>query len=138
MVFKKMLKQKSSKDGKVFAVFMNHNKREHYVCDLYEGDTPEAAAANELGLTIRSRLLRSGGESAMLEGSIFNPSRLLDIVCAVTDYTAEKVEGFNNVKGYTLLTITADGCVNKYMVFSEYTLERLTSKLKTLMPKKEA
>jgi hypothetical protein len=108
---------------------MELDRNEHYVCDLVVSDAAEDIAANELGLTLRSRLTRSKGRYAMLEGSIFDPERLLKAACGITGYKKDVFTGGEYKKGYTLLTITADGCVNKYMIFSALLLESLTKSL---------
>jgi hypothetical protein len=115
---------------------MAYECNDHYVCDLVDSDAVEDAAENELGLTLRARLTRSKGQYAMLEGSIFNPERLLEAVCNVAHYEKEEFIGGAYMKGYTLLTITADGCVNKYMVFNKNLLNSLIKKLDSVVVKK--
>ena len=130
MNFKKVQKNQNSPDGKgKYAVYMNHNGREHYVCDMTDGNTSEDIASNELGLTLRARLTRSKGKYAMLEGTIYNPERLLEAACEINDFKKEEFIGGEYKEGYTTLTITADGCVNKYMIFSWDLLTTLIKKL---------
>lgn len=117
MEFYKVPKKESNPDGKRYAVYMKHLGMDHYVCDMVEGNTAEDAATNALGLTLRARLDRSQGKYAMLEGEIFNPDRLLRSACEITEYKREDFTGGEYHNGYSLLTITADGCTNKYMVF---------------------
>ena len=138
MVFQKTAKKENNPDGNLYTVQMRYGGRNYYVCQMIDGDTPEAAAVNELGLTLRARLVRSKGKYAMLEGTIFNPSRLLDAACEVTDYSKDYFVSGDSQKGYTLLSITADGCVNKYMIFDTVLLRALTSKLKNRIPETNA
>ena len=122
--------------GTNYAVYMESNYgRTHYVCEMTDESGDEAKAINELGLTLRARLTRSKGVYAMLEGSIFDPNRLLKSVCEISNYTVEPFIGGLYKDGYTLLTITADGCVNKYLIFSEPTLKTLVSSIKERMEK---
>ena len=102
----------------------------HYVCDFIDDNSDEAKAANELGLTLRARLKRSKGEYAMLEGSIFNPKNLVEIVCNVTNYKTKEFKGGDYQEGYTHLTVTADGCTNEYLIFNGNVLEHLLKKIK--------
>jgi len=106
--------------------------KEHYVCDFIAEDTPGAQAANELGLTLRSRLLRSKGEFAMLEGTIFNPHRLLNIIVSLKAYDVERFTGNEYRDGHALLKIEADGCINRYLIYSSKTVDKLLDKLKKL------
>jgi len=106
--------------------------KEYYVCDFIAEDTPEAQAANELGLTLRSRLLRSKGEFAMLEGTIFNPHRLLNIIVSLKAYDVERFTGNEYRDGHALLKIEADGCINRYLIYSSKTVDKLLDKLKKL------
>ena len=129
MEFTRTLKKENNPEGNVYSVLMRHNGRIYYVCEMIDGDTEEAAAVNELGLTLRARLVRSKGQYAMLEGTIFNPSRLLDAVCEITDYTKEDFVSGDDKEGYSLLSITADGCINKYMIFSTSLLDALISQI---------
>ena len=138
MVFSKTAKKENNPDGNVYSVQMRHNGRDYYVCEMIDSETPEAVAANELGLTLRARLVRSKGQYAMLEGTIFNPIRLLDAACEVTNYTKDYFVNGDSQEGYTLLTIMADECINKYMIFSSSLLSSLTSKLKNRMPETNA
>jgi len=108
---------------------MNIANDNHYVCDMTDGNAAEDIASNELGLTLRARLTRSKGKYVMLEGTIFNPERLLEAACEITDFKKEEFIGGEYKDGYTLLIITADGCINKYMIFSKSMLTSLTSKL---------
>lgn len=133
MEFYKKPKANGNEDGKRHAVYMEHERQDHYVCDMVDGDDEEAAAINSLGLTLRVRLTRSKGKYAMLEGEIFNPERLLRAACDVTDYKTKAFTGGEYKKGYTLLTVTADGCTNKYMIFDERILESLLKSIKTKM-----
>lgn len=122
--------------GKSYVVYMELDYgKSHYVCDITDESGDEATAMNELGLTLRARLTRSKGVYAMLEGCVFDPKRLLKSVCGITDYTAEPKIGGIYKDGYTMLTIFADGCVNKYMIFSESTLKSLVSSIKERMEK---
>ena len=130
MNFYKVQKNQSNPDSQIYAVYMAHENKEHYVCDMADGSSAEDAALNELGLTLRARLTRSKGKYAMLEGSIFNPERLLDAACGITDFSTEEFTGGDYKNGYTLLTVTADGCVNKYMIFNRVMLDSLIKKLK--------
>lgn len=116
-----------------FTVYMETGEhKEHYVCDFIAEDTPEAQAANELGLTLRSRLLRSKGEFAMLEGTIFNPHRLLNIIVSLKAYDVERFTGNEYRDGHALLKIEADGCINRYLIYSSKTVDKLLDKLKKL------
>lgn len=117
MEFYKVPKTESNPDGKVFAVYMKTISLEHYVCDMFADDSAEAAAVNALGLTLRARLDRSRGKYAMLEGEIFNPERLLRIACEITDFKKEDFTGDEYKNGHCLLTVTADGVTNKYLVY---------------------
>ena len=110
MNFYKVQKNQSNPDSQRYAVYMTHDNKAHYVCDMTDGSFAEDAALNELGLTLRARLTRSKGKYAMLEGSIFNPERLLDAACEITDFSTEEFTGGDYKNGYTLLTIAADGC----------------------------
>lgn len=100
---------------------------------MVDGDTGEDTAANELGLTLRARLTRSKGKYAMLEGTIFNPERLLDSACGITGHMTEEFIGGEYKDGYTLLTVTADGCTNKYMIFSKFMLTTLLKRIDGLI-----
>jgi len=131
MYFIRTEKNQTNPGGAKYAVCMKLDGWEHYVCDMTDGNSAEDVSANELGLTLRARLVRSKGKYAMLEGTIFNPERLLDAACEITDFSTEEFTGGEYKNGYTLLTVTADGCVNKYMVFNKLMLETLTKKLKT-------
>ena len=135
MHFFKTPKQENNPKNNIFAVYMEWDRNEHYVCDMVDSDTEEANAVNELGLTLRARLTRSRGKYAMLEGSIFNPERLLDAACGVTNYQKEEFTGGSYKRGYTLLTVTTDGCVNKYMIFSEALLKMLIKRLESCLGK---
>jgi len=116
-----------------FTVYMETGEhKEHYVCDFIAEDTPRAQAANELGLTLRSRLLRSKGEFAMLEGTIFNPHRLLNIIVSLKAYDVERFTGNEYRDGHALLKIEADGCINRYLIYSSKTVDKLLDKLKKL------
>lgn len=135
MNFYKTKKGENNPDGKTYAVYMELDKKEHYVCGMTDGSTAEDIASNELGLTLRSRLTRSSGKYAMLEGSIFDPERLLKAACEINDVKKEAFIGGDYKDGYTLLTVTADGCVNKYMIFSRYMLDSLVDKLEARIKK---
>ena len=121
--------KKDDKTGKAFSVYMENNGSAHYVCDMIGSSAKEDIAVNELGLTLRARLTRSKGKFAMLEGTIFDPERLLKSACEITGYEKEVFSGGEYMAGYSLLTITADGCVNKYMVFSNTLLNTLINNL---------
>ena len=125
----KFNKAQKNQDGKTYAVYMTLESKTHYVCDITDGSTAEDIASNELGLTLRARLTRSNGKYAMLEGAIFNPDRFLDAACEITDFKKEDFIGGEYEDGYTILTVTADGCENKYMIFSQSMLDTLTKKL---------
>ena len=129
MTFYRELRKGVSKDSGKYAVYMRIDNKDHYVCEMTDGTAEGDLAVNEFGLTLRARLTRSRGAYAMLEGSIFNPNRLLDAACKITDFKKEVFEGGEYKNGYTLLTITADGCTNKYMIFGARTLEILTNEL---------
>jgi hypothetical protein len=129
MKFYKKAKTVNNPDDNIYSVFMNHEGRKYFVCEMVSSDSAEDATVNELGLTLRTRLTRSKGKYAMLEGSIFSPERLLEAACGIDDYTREDIDGRDDSKGYTLLTITADGCVNKYMVFNVILLDTLIDKM---------
>jgi len=133
MNFKKIQKNQSNPDnaGK-YAVYMQYNGGEHYVCDITDGTTADNITSNELGLTLRSRLIRSKGKYAMLEGTIFNPERLLEAACEINEFKKEAFTDGDYKDGYTLLIITADGCVNKYMIFSNELLAVLIRKLEKM------
>jgi len=128
MKFTKKAKKENNPDGNIYAVYMTANSGEHYVCDMIDND--ESVAVNELGLTLRARLTRSNGKYAMLEGTIFNPTRLINAACKITDYNTEDFTGGEFKQGYTLLTVTADRCVNKYMIFCKSLLNTLLLELK--------
>lgn len=130
MKFYREPKTEENSEGKKYSVYMAHNGRTHYVCDMFDGSSLDATAANNIGLTLRARLTRSKGEYAMLEGEVFNPTRLLQSICGITDYTVEPFMGGIYKDGYTLLTIKADGCVNKYLIFSEFLLRKLVDSIK--------
>jgi hypothetical protein len=106
--------------------------KEYYVCDYINEDTPEAKEINELGLTLRARLNRSRGEYAMLEGTIFNPTRLLDSIIKLTAFDVEKFTGSEYRDGHAILKVEADGCLNKYLIYGSYTLDKLTDRLKKM------
>ena len=131
MNFYKAQKNQNNPDSTKYAVYMKLNIAEHYVCDMSDGNTAEDVSLNELGLTLRARLTRSNGKYAMLEGAIFNPERLLDAACEITNFKKESFTGGDYKEGYTLLTVTADGCVNKYMIFSNVMLDLLVKRLET-------
>jgi len=120
--------QKTDNPGES-VVFMHLRGVDYYVCDMVDNSNPNHVAINELGLTLRSRLARSNGKFAMLEGTIFNPERLLTAACAINDYQKKEIIGVNGKKGYTLLTITADDCVNTFMIFDKSLLGTLTGKM---------
>ena len=124
-------KEKSAKKG-VYPVYMENNSADYYVCDMVDGDTEEAKTANELGLTLRARLVRSKGKYAMLEGTIFNPERLMDSCCSISDFKNEKFED----KDCKLLTITADNCTNKYLIFCPVLLKELLEEIDSKIEKK--
>ena len=121
---KTKLSEGNSNDNR-YAVYMDHERYTYYVCDMIDDDTEKSAAINELGLTLRARLIRSKGKYAMLEGVIFNPDRLLQSACEITDYSTEDFKGGDYKSGYTLLTVTADNCINKYLIFNEFLLKTL-------------
>ena len=122
---------KEPKEGGRYAVYISIDRKTHYVCDMTDGTSAEDTAVNELGLTLRARLTRSNGKFAMLEGSVFNPERLLKAACEITEFKKEAFTGGDYKSGYTLITVTADGCVNKYMVFSKRMLDSLTAGFET-------
>lgn len=128
MNFYKEKKNNDNPDGKKYSVYMKFDG-DHYICDMIDGGTPNDVAANELGLTLRARLIRSKGKYAMLEGTVFNPERLLEAACEITDFIKKEFSGGEYKKGYTLLTIQADGCINKYMIFSKLLLDSLIKKI---------
>lgn len=130
MTFTKKANKEGSLNGKVFSVFMLRERKNRYVCDFIDDNTEEAAAVNELGLTLRARLNRSNGDFAMLKGSIFNPNKLLTAAMDIADYTIEQVAGGIEDAGHALLTVTADGCVNKYIIFNPITMTSLEKNLK--------
>ncbi len=133
MRFHREPKTENNPDLTQHSVYMvDASGRGHYICDMIDGDTPEALAVNTLGLTLRARLTRSKGAYAMLEGEVFNPNRLLDAACTVTDYTVEPFKGDVYKDGYTLLTVNADGCVNKYLIFTDSLLRALERSLKKM------
>lgn len=116
-----------------FAVYMETaDHKEYYVCDYIVEDTPEAKETNELGLTLRARLNRSKGEYAMLEGTIFNPTRLLDSIVRLTAFDVEKFTGKEYRDGHALLKVEADGCINKYLIYKSSYLGKLTDRLKKM------
>ena len=130
MYFRKEFQTENNPDGKHYSVYMELSGRTHYVCDLISDGGEDAASVNNLGLTLRARLTRSKGSYAMLEGEVFNPNRLLEAACDITAYSVDPFIGGKYKDGYTLLTVTADGCVNKYLVFSEATLKTLVNQIK--------
>ena len=116
-----------------FAVYMEStDHREFYVCDYINEDTPEAAAINELGLTLRARLERSKGSYAMLEGTIFNPYRLLDSIVDFKAFDVERFTGKEYRSGHALLKVEADGCTNRYLIYQKRTLDELTARLESM------
>ena len=118
---------KANAQANHYAIYISdRDATKQYVCDYIDDDSPEAGEINELGLTLRSRILRSNGKYAMLEGTIFNPYRLLDIIVNLNEYDVDR----NN--GRILLKVTADGCVNQYLIFKERTLTELTDGLEKL------
>ena len=130
IIFFRTPKKEKNEDGKLYAVYMTKDQVEYYVCDMLDSVTEEAKALNELGLTLRSRLCRSSGRYAMLRGSIFNPERLINAACVIQDYKTKEFKGGDYKAGYTLLTITADGCTNEYMIYSNQLLASLMKRLK--------
>lgn len=78
-------------------------------------------------------MTRSNGVYAMLEGEIFNPDSLLRAACTITEYAVEPFIGGVYKDGYSLLTVVADGCVNKFRVFSELKLKELVNAIKVRM-----
>jgi hypothetical protein len=135
MYFYKEPQSESNPDGKLYHVYMAHGTKAHYVCDMIDGNTEEAAAVNKLGLTLRARLTRSRGAYAMLEGEIFNPNRLMDAACEFSGYTAEPFKDGKYKNGYTLLTVTADGIINKYLIFENSVLKSLVETIKSRLKK---
>ena len=132
MQFHKKQKTGAIPDEKRYAVYMQQNGcPDKYVCDMVDGDGEEAAAINKLGLNLRTRLTRSQGRYAMLEGEIFDPERLVKAVCSVTSFETEAVKD-KTAKGHTRLTVTADGITNTYLVFDSSTLDSLIRKLEEL------
>lgn len=124
---------KNNAPGNHFTVYMESGEhKEHYVCDYIAEDTPEAQAANELGLTLRSRLLRSKGKYTMIEGNIYNPTRLLSIIVSLKAYDVERFTGNEYRDGHALLKIEADGCTNRYLIYSEKTLDGLLKDLRKM------
>lgn len=130
MNFYREPKTEKNPAGTRYSVYMQNNGKTHYVCDIDDGAGSDATAVNNLGLTLRARLTRSKGEYAMLEGEVFNPTRLLQSVCGITGHTVEPFMGGIYKDGYTLLTIKADGCVNKYLIFSDRKLRELVGSIK--------
>jgi len=122
---------KKVKKGKKTLVYMQNGRKEQYVCEIVDDSTENAVAVNEHGLTLRARILRSKGQYAMSEGTIFNPRRLLDSACEITDHKTEEFKDADYKDGHTLLTITADGCINKYLIFSSVLLDELLKKIKS-------
>ena len=127
--FYRETKKENNEDGRKYAVYMKLLGNEYYVCDMIEGNTAEDSIINELGLTLRARLIRSRGKYAMLEGTIFNPERLLKSICGTPTYKKEEFSNGEYKRGYTLLSINADGCENKYMIFDKTMLDSLVGKL---------
>ena len=115
---------------KSYSVYMENNSHHHYICDLIDDDSEKAKEVNELGLTLRARLTRSKGAFAMLVGVVFDPFRLLRAACDITSHKTEEFVGGQYKNGYTLLTIIADRCTNKYLVFDKSQLESLLKKIK--------
>jgi len=110
-----------------YAVYMSDAKHTAaYVCDYIAEDTPEAQKLNELGLTLRARLRRSNGVYAMLEGSIFNPDRLTSCIIDLCGFDVHYFKGGEYRDGYWFLSVEADGCVNKYQVYSQRKVDELT------------
>jgi len=130
MEFFKTKVNESNSNGNRYAVYMQHERYTYYVCDMIDDDTEKSADINELGLTLRARLTRSKGKYAMLEGVIFNPERLLQSACEITDYSTEEFKGGEYKSGYTLLTVTTDNCINKYLIFNEVLLQNLLRSIK--------
>ena len=126
-------KVKANSPANIFSVYMKTDKEQnHYVCDYIAEDTSEAQEVNELGLTLRSRLKRSRGIYAMLEGTIFNPERLLGIIVSFKSYDVESFTGKEYLDGHVVLKIEADGCVNKYLIYDKRYLEKWTDRLKEM------
>ena len=120
-----------------FLVYMETRRhKEHYVCDYIAEDSPEADEANELGLTLRSRLLRSNGAFAMVEGTIFNPKRLLQIIVDLEDYSHEQYSGGIYRDSHSSLTVKADGCMNKYLLYDEITIKEIMEGLEKIKKRK--
>ena len=137
MTFTRKPKNEGDPNSKIFAVHMTQtNKTPQYVCDMIDDNGEEADAVNNLGLTLRTRLVRSKGDYAMLEGSIFNPNKLLIATVNITDLKVEQIAGGIKDGGHALLTVTADGCVNKYIIFNPYTLSDLERKFKAQLKKR--
>ena len=131
MKFFKIVK-KDSLDNH-YEVFMETREhKEHYVCEYIDVDTPEAKEINELGLTLRSRLLRSNGEFAMLEGTIFNPKRLMDVIVDLKSFEFEEFTGKEYRDGHSILTVEADGYINKYLIYSNKVVNELKDRLNRL------
>ena len=108
---------------------------------LWDSQTSENAIRKQYGFRYFGELLERFEENfdsditdiraialAMLEGTIFNPERLLKAICGTPTYKS----GGEYKSGYTLLSITADGCENKYIIFNQTMLESLVSKLRLM------
>jgi hypothetical protein len=137
MDFFRELKTENNPDGNHYLVYVANpdTRGKHYVSEMIDDDSAAAAKANEIGLTLRARLDRSGGKYAMLEGSIFNPTRLLRIVCSVTEYDVKSFTDGIYKSGHNLLTVKADGCVNKYLVYNDRLLRELVDTIEYKMSK---
>jgi hypothetical protein len=68
----------------------------------------------------------------MLEGEVFNPERLLRSVCDITNHSKEEFSGGEYKHGYSLITVTADGVTNKYMVFDIALSNKLSSRIASM------
>lgn len=132
MKFVLELKNNSSEDQEQYLVYMIDNGQTHYVCEMCEGIGGDAQKINDLGLTLRARLHRSRGKYAMLEGTVFNPLRLIGCICHLENYQTEDFVGGIYKSGYTKLTIIADHCVNIYLIFQRPYLNTLLNKLEQL------
>ena len=131
MKFYKVLKNNAPVNH--YAVYVEINyQEEHYICDYIGEDTPEAKVVNELGLTLRSRLVRSKGKYAMLEGTIFNPCRLAKIIIDLKSFDFKSFKGSEYKSGHTLLTVEADGYINKYLIYDDRTVSDLKEDLNNL------
>ena len=115
----------STDSKQVLNVYAEIEGRKHWLGKMIAGLDDEAIKNNRECLNYKRRLQRSGGKYVMVEGSIFNPIKLMEIATIVSNFEEIAVSGGEYKNGYTELRITADFCPFIFRIYSENCLKAL-------------